>query len=93
MRRTCIALLSASAALCAHAVTVTTLITTPLVIEGLGEGRPQARSRPRPPATQMRFGRPGSDGGRRRLAGLRRGRFDRGRHGVVHGLLTGDCGR
>lgn len=35
MRRTFIALLSASAALCAHAVTVTTLITTPLVIEGL----------------------------------------------------------
>ena len=35
MRRTCIALLSASAALCAHAATVTTLITTPLVIEGL----------------------------------------------------------
>jgi sugar lactone lactonase YvrE len=35
MRRTCIALLLASAALCAHAVTVTTLITTPLAIEGL----------------------------------------------------------
>jgi sugar lactone lactonase YvrE len=35
MRRTSIALLLATAAFCAHAVTVRTLITTPLVIEGL----------------------------------------------------------
>ena len=35
MRRTTIALLLATAAFCAHAVTVRTLITTPLVIEGL----------------------------------------------------------